>query len=131
MNPSDSSTNRTRLLLIVTALLGVAAVSTGAIGAHALRETLEAGGYRESWTTAVHYHLIHTVALLALVLSTRDRLWTTALFWIAGVILFSGSIYLLCLGGPKWLGPVTPIGGVLMILGWATLCFPAVQRKIL
>lgn len=130
MNESDSSMNRTSLLLIITALLGVTAVATGAIGAHALRETLEAGGYRESWATAVHYHLIHSVGLLALVLATRDRLFGTAIFWIAGVLLFSGSIYALCLGGPKWLGPITPIGGVLMILGWLTLLLPKSRRKL-
>lgn len=112
-----------RVWIVVAAVLGALAVALGAFGAHALRgrvapETLHA------WNTAVQYHLMHSVALLGLALYAahggRGAL-LPALLWTAGIALFSGSLYALGLGGPRWLGPVTPVGGLCLIAGWLAL----------
>lgn len=97
----------------------------GAFGAHALKERLTAAGTVSTWDTAVLYHLIHAVAVLALGSSSAGLnqlserwLYRAGVSWTLGVLLFSGSLYGLALDGPRWLGPVTPIGGLVMILGW-------------
>lgn len=90
-----------------------------------------ASGMTETWSTAVQYHLVHAVALLALaaLCATRDparskKLSVAARAWIIGVILFSGSLYIMALGGPRWLWPVTPLGGVALLVGWICLLIP-------
>jgi uncharacterized membrane protein YgdD (TMEM256/DUF423 family) len=115
MNPSA------RLLVLAAGLLGFTGVALGAFGAHALKETLVARGTATTWQTAVLYHLIHAVALLALAGwpgGGANARWIGGC-WSLGVILFSGSLYWLALGGPKILGPVTPLGGVAFLAGWA------------
>lgn len=109
--------------LISTA--GVSGVSAGAFGAHALKDALSAAGTLSTWNTAVLYHLIHVPALLATALlasssSTPAKLWPikACQCWLLGILLFSGSLYALALGGPRWLGPITPVGGLFLILGW-------------
>ena len=109
--------------ILVAAASGALAVAAGAFGAHGLRAqaTLE---QVQSWTTASQYHLLHSVALLALGLyaaqSGRGVQWPATLFTI-GIVLFSGSIYLLVLTPFRWLGPVTPVGGLFLVSGWASL----------
>lgn len=110
------------------AFLGFTGVGLGAFGAHALKSTLLARGTTDSWRTAVTYQLLHSVALLAV--STREInrestvRWDIAGYcWALGTVLFSGSIYGLSLGGPRFLGPVTPIGGLFMMAGWGALAF--------
>ena len=100
----------------------------GAFGAHALKKTLLERGTTDSWRTAVQYQLIHALALLAVATREVDRKSTVpwsrvSSCWIAGTILFSFSIYGLCLGGPRILGPITPLGGLTMMAGWASLAF--------
>lgn len=111
------------LWLVLAALSGALAVALGAFGAHGLRARLDAEALA-SWQTAVQYHLLHSVALLALALFAlrggRGAGWPAGLF-AAGILLFSGSIYALALGGPRWLGPVTPLGGVALLGGWVAL----------
>lgn len=107
----------------VAALLGTFGVVLGAFGAHALRARLEPAQLA-SWHTAVQYQLFHSVALLALALfanATGRSLGATPWLFAFGVLLFSGSIYALVLGAGRWLGPVTPVGGLLLIAGWASL----------
>lgn len=107
----------------IAALSGTLAVVAGAFGAHALRARL-APEQVASWMTASQYQLLHSVALLALALfaaqSGRSIRWPASLF-LAGMLLFSGSIYLLVLAHWRWLGPVTPLGGMLLIAGWLSL----------
>jgi len=107
----------------IASLCGLLAVLAGAFGAHGLKGRLTVEQIA-SWSTASQYHLLHSVVLLALALfasqSGRDIRWPGSLF-LAGTVLFSGSIYLLLLTGQKWLGPVTPVGGLLLIAGWASL----------
>lgn len=107
----------------VAAVSGMLAVVAGAFGAHALkaRVTPEQLG---SWATASQYHLLHSVLLLALALFatySERSIRLPASLLTAGIVLFSGSIYLLVLTKMRWLGPITPIGGLLLILGWLSM----------
>jgi uncharacterized membrane protein YgdD (TMEM256/DUF423 family) len=114
-----------RVALVWAGLLGATGVAAGAFGAHAMRGTLGAAGMREVWETAVRYQLLHAAALLgfagwlrfAAKPGGRGAAWAVRL-WVSGTALFSGSLYALALGGPRWLGPVTPIGGAALIAGW-------------
>lgn len=109
--------------LLSAALLGASGVTLGAFGAHGLRARLTPEQLG-SWQTAVEYHLLHSVALLALALyanATGRSVGLTAGLWTAGIVLFAGSIYGLVLDGPRWLGPVTPLGGLCLIFGWLSL----------
>jgi uncharacterized membrane protein YgdD (TMEM256/DUF423 family) len=115
-------TSGVRPNLIAAGLLGFTGVALGAFGAHALKETLAANGTTSAWQTAVLYHLIHATALLAL-----PRWPWASRCWIAGVVLFSGSLYWLSLGGPKFLGPITPLGGVALLLGWTLVAWNALR----
>ena len=112
-------------LLFLASLLGATGVTLGAFGAHALRERLIAAGTLSTWDKAVLYHLIHALAVLVVGVSTaafdqRGEQWLrrAGFSWTLGVVFFSGSLYALALGGPRWLGPVTPLGGLAMIAGW-------------
>lgn len=96
-------------------------VALGAFGAHALRETLLERGTTGTWETAVFYHLLHASIAWATVFSpplAKKNAGRAACCWLLGVIIFSGSLYGLASGGPRWLGPITPLGGLLLILGW-------------
>lgn len=118
-----------RLIVLAAGLLGFTGVALGAFGAHALKETLVAKGTSATWQTAVLYHLLHAVALLALAGWAGN--WPNArwigLCWSLGVILFSGSLYWLALGGPKLLGPVTPLGGLALLAGWFLVVWQVLQ----
>ncbi len=118
-----------RTPLLAASLLGATGIVTGALGAHALDAALAAGGMRQVWETAVHFHLFHAVALVGLAgwlrgapagPAARRGAWAARL-WILGTLLFSGSLYGIALGGPRWLGPVTPLGGLSLLAGWLCL----------
>ena len=113
--------------LIAAALAGASGVALGAFGAHALRARLDPASLA-TWQTAVLYHLIHACALLALALVARATGRAvglpTALF-AAGILLFSGSLYGLALTGWRWLGPLTPLGGLAFLAGWLSLLLVA------
>jgi uncharacterized membrane protein YgdD (TMEM256/DUF423 family) len=113
----------------ILALAGASAVAFGAFGAHALRDTLDVRGL-ELWKTAVNYHFWHALAigLAALVpLDGRARRVALAAFAV-GIVLFSGSLYALALGAPRWTGVVTPFGGVAFIVGWLALGLALLRR---
>ena len=113
-------TSPVRSNLIAAGLLGFTGIALGAFGAHALKDRLALSDMTAAWQTAVLYQLLHAVALLAL----PD--WATVRkLWLAGIGLFSGSLYLLALGGPKILGPITPLGGIALLAGWAFLAWNA------
>lgn len=113
-------------LVLWAALLGFAGVALGAFGAHGLKATLEAHGGLENWKTAVLYQLVHAVALLALAGRPETAGRAVRRWWLAGVILFSGSLYALALGVPaKFIWPVTPLGGLALLLGWGRLVWSA------
>ena len=122
-----------RTFVYLTAFMGATGVIAGAFGAHALKSNLLAWGTLSLWQTAVHYHLMHAPALLAACLIPADnsaaRRWLdrACICWGLGITLFSGSLYWMAVGGPHWLGPVTPLGGVLLIAGW--LCVAGATPK--
>ncbi|KAJ2690769.1 hypothetical protein GGH99_002551 [Coemansia sp. RSA 1285] len=107
------------------AVLGATGVALGAFGAHGLKKTVSDSEKIQTWATAAHYQLFHAAALLALSASARRHPYVAGL-WTAGTAMFSGSIYCLVLNKEKfkYLGPVTPLGGILMIAGWLALLAP-------
>ena len=114
-----------KIAFLFAAFAGALGVVLGAFGAHALRGSIEPR-LIETFQTAVQYQLIHALALL-LVSLTMGWLGQSLLFeisvyaFMAGIILFSGSLYGLVLTEMKWLGPVTPLGGLSLIVGWLAL----------
>ena len=125
--------NRLHWPLVIAALAGFLAVMAGAFGAHGLRGVVSERGL-EVFETAVSYQMYHAL-ILALaaflpVLGLSRRLMALACgFWTAGIVLFSGSLYLLVLSGTHWLGPVTPVGGVCFMLGWLLLLVAALKKS--
>ena len=115
--------------VVTASLLGAAGVLLGAFGAHGLKSRLSPESLA-SWNTAVEYHLLHAVVVFVLAWVAAgggpSAPWALRLFSL-GIVLFSGSIYVLVLGGPRWMGPITPVGGVCLILGWLALLVGARQ----
>ncbi len=116
-----------RVFITVAALSGFVAVAAGAFGAHALRDRLSPS-LLDTFQTGVAYQMYHALALLAVGIvlarfSVDGSTWLTAAGWlfIAGTVLFSGSLYLLALTDTRWLGAVTPLGGIAFLLGWLGL----------
>jgi len=108
---------------LLVGLAGASAVLLGAFGAHALRTVLDAA-HHELWHTAVEYHFWHALALAAAVACGQGKASRVAVrAFVVGIVLFSGSLYGLALGLPRWLGLVTPFGGVAFIVGWIALGF--------
>lgn len=97
------------------------AVALGAFGAHALKATLVVNDSRAIWNTAVLYHFLHGLALI--VLSTQNTNRIACYCFVAGIVLFSGSLYLLAATHTTWLGAVTPLGGICFLAGWAYVFF--------
>ncbi|MBA3273896.1 MAG: DUF423 domain-containing protein [Chthoniobacterales bacterium] len=108
------------VLFRIAASLCFLAVALGAFGAHAFKRTLEANGTLDVWHTAVLYHLAHAVALIALALHGAQNRGACYLL-VTGVLIFSGSLYVLAFTNLKWLGAITPIGGLCFLAGWAWL----------
>ena len=119
---SSGGAGSSRPIAIAGALLAGLGVALGAFGAHGLRATLEpqALGW---WQTAVDYQMWHALALVALATLRGIRTGLPALLIGSGTLVFSGSLYLMALGGARWLGMVTPLGGLLMIAGWVLLAW--------
>jgi len=102
--------------------LGFLGVVLGAFGAHGLEEKLAAAGRVETWETAAFYHLVHAVMLVVVALGCPGRRGAIPCgAFAAGIVLFSGSLYVLCLSGIEAFGAVTPLGGVAFLVGWAWL----------
>lgn len=114
---------------LLVGLAGASAVLLGAFGAHALRDVLDAQ-HAELWHTAVNYHVWHALALaLAAGLGAgRSRRFALAAFAV-GIVLFSGSLYALALGAPRWVGIITPFGGLALVLGWIALGLSLSRRN--
>jgi uncharacterized membrane protein YgdD (TMEM256/DUF423 family) len=116
----------------VGAVLGFLAVSLGAFGAHGLKGRLESLGTGANYQTAVQYHMYHAMAILAVGLMVGPFKGSTATnvagwSFLFGVIVFSGSLYVLSLTGMKWLGAITPFGGLAMLVGWVAFAVAASQ----
>ncbi|MBV6306488.1 DUF423 domain-containing protein [Candidimonas humi] len=117
-----------RTIVIVASLTLLVAVAAGAFGAHGLKRVLSAD-MLAVWHTAVLYQLVHGLGMLAIAgLGTRfgsPLLSSAAGLMFAGIVLFSGSLYLLATTGVRWLGAITPIGGLAFILAWALVALAA------
>lgn len=104
----------------IAATLCFLAVALGAFGAHWLKSTIESHGMLDTWNKAVLYHFIHAIALLVIALygaANRGAWWLL----LAGIFLFSGSLYMMALTNVRWLGVITPLGGLCFLTGWAWL----------
>lgn len=118
-------------LLRIGAVLGGLGVAAGAFGAHGLKESVSAADLA-IFETGVRYHLVHALATIAAAWAAgRFPGRAAALagrFFVGGIAVFSGTLYVMALGGPRWLGAVTPIGGVALIAGWGCLAVAAGRR---
>lgn len=126
-----------KTLLSITAISGMLCVIIGAFGAHKLKPLLS-DVMLNAYEKGVQYQFYHTIALLAILILAKNfpeiNFNATAWFFIAGIILFSGSLYLLALTSIsgntwKWLGPITPLGGLCFIAGWFMLLLSALKIK--
>lgn len=115
-------------------VLGALAVGLGAFGAHALKNVLETSGRIDTYDTAVKYHFYHVLALLAvgLLMEKYNSAYLAYSAWsfVAGIVIFSGSLYVLCLTGFSRLGAITPIGGLAFILGWVFIVVAVVKGNV-
>lgn len=121
-----------RFPLVSGALFALLAVMAGAFGAHGLRAQVSARAL-EVFQTAVTYQVYHALALVLVALLTafgihRRLLTLAAGFFLAGILLFSGSLYLLVLTELSWPGPITPVGGVCFMVGWALVVAAGLRR---
>ncbi len=120
------------LFIAIASISGFLAVMLGAFGAHGLKDRLSPD-LMAVWHTAVQYHFWHTLALfgVGILLSQNGQAskWLATSGWLftVGIVFFSGSLYVLSLSGIRWLGAITPIGGLLWLLGWAGLCYAAIK----
>ena len=124
-------------IIITASLFGILAVILGAFGAHGMRAKISPEELK-TWETAVHYHFYHVFALLFLSTFSRvrSRLINSAYwFFTFGIIIFSGSLYLLAaksvlgITQTSLLGPITPLGGLCFIIGWIALLLAAIRNK--
>lgn len=126
MNPNSS-------WLAVAGILGALAVIVGAFGAHGLQGRVSPDSLG-TFEIGVRYHMYHALALLAVALAEgrfEARRWArrACALWVAGIVVFSGSLYALVLTGAKWMGAITPIGGVALIAGWICIALAAIARS--
>ena len=122
-----------KLFITLASLSGMLAVVFGAFGAHALKGKLDDQALKV-FETAVQYHFYHTFALLVVGVLALNQPQTVLLkssgwLFVIGILVFSGSLYLLSLTGVRWLGAITPLGGLALIAGWA--CLAATGWKLL
>lgn len=132
-NNSKSTTARSRHispLLIAAGLAGFVSVALGAFGAHGLEGRLTAEG-AEWWATATLYALVHSAAALACALAARQGgSGAAAPGWafVIGTAIFAGTLYSMAIGAPRWLGAVTPLGGVTLLIGWGLVILLGMRR---
>ncbi len=121
-----------RLWIFIGAVNGFLAVAAGAFGAHGLKSRVSPE-MLAIFETGARYHMYHALALLAAgwVASQAPSWMATGAGWcfLAGIVLFSGSLYTLSLTGVRWLGAITPIGGTAMLIGWALLAAAALRLR--
>ena len=118
-------------MVVLGSLNGAAAVISGAFGAHALKTDLSAEVFAV-YNTAVQYNMYHALGLCAVAMvasMSTQSIWGKAAGWfmVAGIVLFSGSLYALSLSGVRWFGAITPIGGTLLIASWIMLAVGALR----
>jgi uncharacterized membrane protein YgdD (TMEM256/DUF423 family) len=122
-----------RLFILIAAISGLIAVVLGAFAAHGLKQIL-APATLQAFQTGVQYQMYHALALMAVgvlmqIKPSLPGLKASGLAYILGTLLFSGSLYALALGAPRWVGPITPLGGLSFMLGWLLLAMAAWRLK--
>jgi len=120
--------NDKKMWLIISAVSGFTAVAIGAFGAHGLREKLSAE-MLEVYKTGVLYQFIHTIVLLILSLNNFIKGKIASIFFLAGIILFSFSLYLYSTSGIRFFAMITPVGGVCFLIGWFWLIVEVIRKK--
>ena len=120
--------NDKKMWIIISAVSGFTAVAIGAFGAHGLREKLSVE-MLDVYKTGVLYQFIHTIILLMLSLTNYIKGKIVSIFFLAGIILFSFSLYLYATSGIRLFAMITPIGGVCFLLGWLWLIVEVIRRK--
>ena len=120
-------------LLLLGAINGFVAVAAGAFGAHGLKTHISAERLA-TWETAAHYQLVHSVMMVVVAMAMESRsdsrrMSSVGWLFLAGIILFSGSLYALSLSGFRILGIITPFGGVSLLLGWLMLAACAFKMR--
>ncbi len=121
-------------ILQLAGISGALAVGLGAFGAHSLEALLVQNGRLDTYQTAVNYHFYHTLALFGIgILAKVKPEWKGITFaaWnmALGILIFSGSLYVLSLTGITWLGAITPLGGLAFILGWCSIIYLSFKSK--
>ncbi|MBX7044061.1 MAG: DUF423 domain-containing protein [Ignavibacteria bacterium] len=120
--------SKSRKWIITGSVFGFLGVAIGALGAHALKPMLNPET-SETFRTGVFYHIVHSLAILAIGLSSREYLLKACRFFLAGIILFSFSLYPYSLTHIKFLAMITPFGGVAFLIGWLTVIVAEVKNK--
>jgi uncharacterized membrane protein YgdD (TMEM256/DUF423 family) len=120
--------NDKKMWIIISAVSGFTAVAIGAFGAHGLREKLSAE-MLEVYKTGVLYQFIHTIILLILSLTNFIKGRIASIFFLAGIIFFSFSLYLYSTSGIRFFAMITPVGGVCFLIGWFWLIVEVIRKK--
>jgi uncharacterized membrane protein YgdD (TMEM256/DUF423 family) len=120
--------------LITGGVMGLLGVAIGAFGSHGLSALLEANGRTGTFDTAVQYHLIHAVMLVLVAVlqgksSSHPAMTWAGYFFLAGILLFSGSLYILAILNIGIMGAIAPLGGTSMILGWGSIAWGAYKSQ--
>jgi uncharacterized membrane protein YgdD (TMEM256/DUF423 family) len=127
-----SSTSAARRFTVIGAVIGGTAVAVGAFGAHALETRIDAAALAV-YETAARYQMYHGLALLVVGImlrtATGPALRWAGWFFTVGVVIFSGTLYGVAVLGIRWLGAVTPLGGVSLLLGWGALAWAALTDR--
>ena len=113
-------------LIALGAINGGIAVAAGAFGAHGLKERISQHSL-EIFETAVRYQMFHALAMILCAVIATSGARTAGWLFQAGILVFSGSLYLLALTETKWLGAITPVGGLAFLAGWAALAWSALR----
>ena len=120
--------NDKKMWIIISAVSGFTDVAIGAFGAHGLREKLSAE-MLEVYKTGVLYQFIHTIVLLILALNNYIKGKIASIFFLAGIILFSFSLYLYSTSGVRFFAMITPVGGVCFLIGWLWIIIEVIRRE--
>ncbi len=112
--------------IIIAAVSGLLAVALGAFGAHGLKKIISPENL-EIYKTGVLYHLIHSAVLLAIALNSTYDFTTSFLFFVAGILLFSFSLYIYSVSGVKVFAIITPFGGVSLLIGWLSIIYKVIK----
>lgn len=125
--------NKYRIGLILTAVAGFLAVAIGAFGAHALKSLLTENNRLDTFELASRYHFYHTLVLLGISLLLKQnhskRFFLSLVFIVTGMILFSGSLYILAITNYTPIAMITPVGGLFLLAGWAVLLYAAFEKN--